>query len=217
MKNLFNLDSPFFQFLSRVGDLILLNVLFLLCCVPVITIGAAQAALYKVTQDYIMDNDGGMLKPFFRAFRDNFKQATAVWLVELVVIVGLVCDFLLIATFCSGTFATVLYVLLVVLVILVAAVSAYMIPLLVRYENTLRQHLSNAIVLAIIKLPRTLGMILLNLLPLILLMLSPTAFLQTMVFWLAIGFAFVAYMEANLLKPVFQELEQGKENVTLFK
>lgn len=217
MKDLFHPDNPFFQFLSRVGDLILVNFLFLLCCIPIVTIGAAQAALHKVTQDYVLDNDSGVLKPFFKAFKVNFKQATIVWLMEFFIIIGLVCDLLLIMTYFTGTFATVMYTILAVLAVLTACVSAYMIPLLVRYDNTLRQHLSNAVVLAVIKLPRTVGMVLLNLLPLLVALLSLNVFMQTLIFWLAIGFGFVGYMEATMLKPVFQELEKGNESVTVFK
>lgn len=217
MKNLFNPEGVFVQFLSRVGDLILLNVLFLACCLPVVTIGASTAALHKVTQDYILDNDSGVFKPFFRAFAANFKQATVVWLVQLFVIVGLAADFLLITAYFTGTLATVMYTLLIVLMVLAACVSAYMTPLLVRYENTLRQHLSNAVVLAIIKLPKTVGMVVLNLLPLLIALLSLNVFLQTMVFWISIGFAFVAFLQSNLLKSVFGELEQGNESVTVFK
>lgn len=217
MKDLFHPDNPFFQFLSRVGDLILLNVLFLLCCIPIVTIGAAQAALHKVAQDYVMDNDAGVLKPFFRAFKANFRQATVVWLMEVVIVVGLVSDLLLIMTYFSGTFATVMYALLALLAVLVVCVSAYMIPLLVRYENTLRQHLSNAVVLAVIKLPKTVGMVLLNLLPLLVALVSLNVFVQTLIFWIVIGFGFVAFVESSMLKSVFEELEKGNESVTVFK
>ena len=82
MKNLFNLDNPFVQFLSRVGDLIIVNTLFLLCCVPVVTVGASAAALHKVSQAIILDEDNGTIKTFFRGFRENFRQATALWLMK---------------------------------------------------------------------------------------------------------------------------------------
>lgn len=217
MRDLFHPDNPFFQFLSRIGDLILVNALFLLCCIPIVTIGASWAALHKVTQDYVMDNDGGVLKPFFRAFKANFKQATIVWIMELVIIVGLVSDLLLIMTYFSGTVATVMYVLLAVLTVLVACVSAYMFPLLVRYDNTLRQHMSNAVVLAVIKLPKTVGLVLLNLLPLLIALVSLNVFVQTLIFWLVIGFGFVGFVESSVLKSMFQELEKGNESVTVFK
>ncbi len=214
MKSIFNLDSPLMQMLTRIGDMILLNVLFLICCIPVITAGASIAAMHKMLQEIVYDVDSSTVKGFFRAFRANFKQATVVWLVMLLVILSLGCDALLIITFFSGSEAVKwMLILLAVLAVLVCCVAAYIIPLLVRYENTLREHLMNACVLSIIKLPRTIGLVLLNLMPLILLALSLNAFIQTLIFWVFIGFAFTTYMEVILLKPVFTELEGGKENV----
>lgn len=213
MKNLLDVDGPLFQYLSRVGDLIILNALFLACCIPVITIGAASAALNKMTQDLVHETEDGILKGFFRAFRANFKQATIVWIAELIVLVSLGCDAFLVYTFFHGS--TVIYVLLAVLVFLVMSVCAYMIPLLVRYDNTLRQHLGNAVILAIIKLPKTVAMVVLNALPLIVAVLSLNVFAQTLIFWLFIGFAFIAFLNSTMLKKVFAQIEGDKKNITI--
>lgn len=216
MKSIFNLESPLMQMLTRVGDMILLNVLFLLCSLPVITFGASLAAMHRMMQEIVYETDTSTIKGFFRAFKANFKQATAVWLVVLLVIVSLVCDYLLIITYFGGTAgARWMIILLAVLAVLVSCVTAYMVPLLVRYENKLRQHLNNAIILSIIKLPRTLGLLALNLLPVIILVLSIDVFLETLVFWVFIGFAFTTYLETQILKPVFTELEQDTENIRL--
>lgn len=213
MKNLLDLEGPLFQYLSRVGDLIILNALFLLCCIPVVTVGASTAALNKMTQDLVHETEGGVLKGFFQAFRANFRQATIVWIAELIILVSLVCDAFLVYTFFPGN--TVMYVLLAVLVFLVVSVCAYMMPLLVRYDNTLRQHISNAVILAVIKLPKTLAMVLLNALPLIIAVLSLKVFAQTLIFWLFIGFAFVAFLNSTMLKKVFAQLEGEKKNITI--
>ena len=71
----------------------------------------------------------------------------------------------------------------------------------------------NALILAVVKLPRTVVLLLLSALPLVVMVLSIETFLKTLVFWLAIGFGFTAYMSANLLKPVFTELENGNVQV----
>ena len=216
MKNIFNLESPMMQLLTKAGDMILLNVMFLICCIPVVTAGASIAALHKMMQEIVYDTDSGTFKGFFRAFRDNFKQATILWIIILLVILSLGCDALLIITFFSGSESVKwMLILLAVLVALVCCVAAYMIPLIVRYENTLRQHLTNAAVLSIIKLPRTIGLVFMNLLPLILLSISLNAFLQTLIFWVVIGFSFTTYMEVVILKPVFAELEGDKENIKI--
>ena len=128
--------------------------------------------------------------------------------VELIVLVSLVCDWLLVMSYFD---VTVMYVLLGVLAALVVCVCAYMIPLLVRYQNGLRQHLSNAMVLAVIRLPRTVAMVVMSALPLIVLVLDINVFLQTLVFWLFIGFAFIAYMNMFLYKGIYGKLEAGKK------
>lgn len=215
MRNLFNYENPFIQFLVRMGDLIILNVLFILCSAPVVTLGASLTALHRVTQNMLFEQEEPLLKAFFRAFRQNFKQSTLAWLVELVVIVSLVCDVLLVMAYFNGGLAKAMYILVAVLAILVAGVYAYLMPLIARYENGMRQQVNNAVVLAIIKLPKTLLLVFLNLLPVILVLISVPVFVQTLIFWVVIGFAFVSFIESSILKPVFQQLEKGNESVTI--
>ena len=218
MKSIFNLDGPLMQMLTRIGDMILLNVLFLICCVPVVTAGASIAAMHKMMQEIVYETDSSTIKGFFRAFKANFKQATILWIIVLVIILSLACDVLLIVTYFSGSESVKwMFGLLAVLAVLVCCVVVYMIPLLVRYENSLRQHLSNAIILSVIKLPRTIGLLILNFLPVIIFVLSFNVFLQTLIFWLFIGFAFTTYLGTLLLQPVFKELEGDKDKISLGK
>lgn len=208
MKNLFHLDNPFMQFLARVGDMILANFLFLVCSVPIVTLGASLTALHKITQDIAGDKDSGIFKPFFRAFRENFKQATIAWLLLLVFFVGMGCNLLLVASYLSGNAAVVCKGLLGFLVIFILAVAAYLFPLITRYENDLKTHLINAAILAIVKLPRTIVMVFLNILPLLIMYFSMQTFFSTFVFWLVIGFGFTSYITSTLLMPVFREMEK---------
>lgn len=215
MHNLFHYENPFIQFLVRVGDLMILNALFILCSLPVVTLGASLTAMHRVTQNMLFEQEEPIIKSFFRAFRQNFKQSTLAWLVELVVIVSLVCDVLLVMAYFDGGLAKAMYILVAVLAILVAGVFSYLMPLIARYENGMRQQVYNAVVLAIIKLPKTVLLMLLNLLPVILLLISVPVFVQTLIFWVIIGFAFVSFLTSSILKPVFQQLEKGNNSVTI--
>ena len=215
MHNLFHYENPFIQFLVRVGDLMILNLLFILCSLPVVTLGASLTALHRVTQNMLFEQEEPLLKAFFRAFRQNFRQSTLAWLVELVGIVSLVCDVLLVMAYFDGGLAKAMYILVAVLAILVAGVFSYLMPLIARYENGMRQQVNNAVVLAIIKLPKTVLLTLLNLLPVILLLISVPVFVQTLIFWVIIGFAFVSFLTSSILKPVFQQLEKGNSSVTI--
>jgi len=90
--NLLKPDSPVMNILSTIADLIVLHLLFVICCLPIVTIGAAYSAKYYVAMKIIRGEDSGVFAPFFKAFIRNFKQATIVWLTLLVAIVLIVID-----------------------------------------------------------------------------------------------------------------------------
>lgn len=207
MRNLFRLDNPVMQFLSRVCDLMIVNVLFWLCCLPAVTVGASLTALHKVTQSIVLNEDGGVVKPFFRAFRGNFRQATAGWLVLAVFLAGLAADLLLARAYLTGNSLLVCRWLCLVLGVVVLSISVYYFHLVARYENTVRQHAMNAAILALVKLPRTVLMVLLTLLPVLVLLISMQTFVSTLIFWVILGFSFVSYLQSCLLRPVFHQLE----------
>lgn len=205
------LDNAFVQILTKVGDLILVNVLFILCSLPIVTLGASAAALHKVAQAIVMDTETGVLMPFFRAFRENFKQATVLWLGELVIAAALVCYKMIFAGYFPAGVASVLNVVLLVIGLLLLCVAVYALPLMVRYENSLGELLKNAAILSIIKLPRTVGLAALALIMPVTFWLSVPIFIDTLFFWFIGGFGVVAYADSVLLKPVFLELERVKE------
>ena len=185
----------------------LTNLLCLICCLPVVTAGASIAATYKVMLNLSQDTGGGIWNTFFTAFRENFKQATAVWLITLLVGASLVCDYILIQLYFQGGLHTALLIVVAVLTFLALAILAYLYPLMIRYQNTLREHLHNAMILCIYKFPKTILMVVLHALPFALALLLPTAFLYTILFWVLMGFALIPLADVIILKPVFEELE----------
>lgn len=209
MKSLFNFENPFMQFLARVGELMIVNFLFLICSIPIVTAGASAAALQKVAQDIVYEEEGNVAASFFRAFRDNFKQATAAWIVLLLFLVGLCLNLLLIATYFTGSLAMILNALVYVVMAVLVIVASCLFPMMVRYENSLREHTMNSCIIALIKLPRALVMALLNTLLFWVAFFSMEVLISTLVFWIVIGFGFASYMSASLMKPVFKELESG--------
>lgn len=211
MKNLFNLDTPLMQMLTRIGDMIIINFLTILCSLPIITAGAAISATHRIMQDFLMDNESTIVKTYFRAFKENFKQATLVWLGLLVIITALIADVFLINLFIQGTLRSVFVILLSAVALIVFAISMYIFPLLTRYRNTLPQHLRNSLILMITKFPRTIGMMAIHALPFVIIWLSFNLFLNTLIFWLFVGASFTVFMDTFLLKPVFQQLEKNQQ------
>ena len=187
MNRLFNPDAPVMQFLSRIADLVILNLVWLALCVPVVTIGAATTALYRVLLNMAAGTDGALMKDFFRAFRSNFKPATLTWLILLV--------------------PSALMVLVCVLPLaLLVFVFAYVFAYIATFENTIWQTLRNVLLLSIANLPRTLLMSILNLLPVILLLLTPATFLRLSIVWILIGFSLTAYLDAQILWRIFKKI-----------
>ena len=207
MKGLFSLDSPLMQFLTRACDLMITNILFLFSCIPVFTIGAALCGMTKVNQAIVTGDERGIWNLYVTGFKDNFKHATITWLCLLLVAASLVCYWLLIDNFIRGFWATVLLIVMAILAIIAASLAVYLFPLIVRYKNTLRDHVRNAGILAITRLLLTPLLIVFAGVPFILPLISLEAFLQTLIFWVIIGFAFLNYMANLCLKPIYNVLE----------
>lgn len=211
MKNFFNLDNPVFQVLARMADLVIVSLLCLICCVPIVTIGPALAALYKTVYDLTLERCSGTVHTFFRAFKSNLKQGMIAGIAGTLALISLVCDFLLLRVYYEGSAYTVLVCLLFLLAFLTLGVLSYLFPLIGRYENDLRQHFQNALILLIRYLPKTIMMVFLHLLPFFLLLFATNVFLYTLIFWIFIGFGAIAQADSFLLRPIFDKLEQPQE------
>lgn len=208
MRSLFNLDNPFMQLLSRIGDLMLLSFITLTLCMPVVTIGPAVTALFKTVYALTLDTCGGVIATYFRAFKDNFRQAVIAGLAALVVSVSLVCNFILLRLYFAGTAYQVLLALLAVLALLVMGLTSYLFPIISRYDNSLSEHAHNALILMIIHFPRTLLMVLAHLSPLLMFIFRGEFMLQTLVVWIFLAPGLIAQADAYILLPVFEKLEK---------
>ena len=88
----FNYDNPVWRFIGKFWDVLIVNLLWIVCSIPIVTIGASTTAMYYVTLRLARDDDGYTFRSFFKSFRENFKQATAIWLIFLTVGLLLACD-----------------------------------------------------------------------------------------------------------------------------
>ncbi len=89
MHHLFSPDSTFGRWMAFFLDVLLISVAWAVLCMPVVTIGAATAALHRVAINWMRSRSGCDLKRFFMAFRDNFKSGTAVWLILALPLAGI--------------------------------------------------------------------------------------------------------------------------------
>ncbi|MGN0976552.1 MAG: YesL family protein [Faecousia sp.] len=201
MSGLFSPDSKFMQCMSRLCDLIILNLLFLLTCLPIITVGAASTALYTVCFRMGTEREEGLLRTYFRAFRDNFRQGTALWGILALFLAASGVNLILCLNW-NGLWHYAMY-LFGLLLVLAVFLFSYTFPLLSQFGNSVRSTLKNALLLSIGYLPRSLAMAVINCLPLGLLLADPYTFLQTAFLWVFLYFAGAAYINTRLLNKVF--------------
>lgn len=199
---MFSPDSRFMQVISRIADLILLNILFLITCLPIFTIGAAVTALYTMCFRLMREEYSGLFVSYFKAFRENFRQATVIWLLLLVIICpALYYCYILFSLDSMLKHFSFLFVIIALLSIMTIS---YVFPWISQFENGTVQALKNALILSISRLPRTVAVVVINLMPAIVLFISPELFIQISFLWVALYFAAAAYMNTGLLWHVFK-------------
>lgn len=208
---LFNPDSRIMIFLSRVADLVILNILWLVSCIPVVTIGASTTAMYHVIRHWQKDSVSSIMRDFFQSFKEDFKQATPVYLILLIPTVAVVMNAMLIFNpENSAAVPSYLLVIWFISALILLFISSFVYPVMAFFADSIFKTLRNAMVLALANLPRTILISILNLLPVILLFVDLifglSFFLQSSIFWLLIGGALVAYLNMSILKPVFKKL-----------
>lgn len=207
MHNLFSHEGFLYQILEKVADFVILSLITFLCCLPVFTMGTALVASHKVTQDRMMGKEPPVIRTYFQAFASNFKKSTLLWLITLAVAAFLVGDFMIVHEYFEGSAATFSYGLLGVVSFLVLGTVAYALPMMARYENTLKAYIRNGILLAVGNLPKTILMVLLYAIPI----LSIEILISSLLFWVLFGVSGIIFLQTRLVKSIFQKLEQPKQ------
>ena len=203
MESIFKLDSPVMRFLTLVTNLVCLNILWLLCCLPIITAGAATAAMYYVIFQYINKQDDAVVKPFFTAFKDNFRQVTPIWILSFLIGVALVAEIFYLSQGAEGW----LILTFVILAIVYLGAISYLYPIMARYHAPTRNSVMNCFVLSVRHLPSTLLVVALNVLPLAFYCMETDLFWRTSILWLFGGFALIAYANGRILLSIFKKYE----------
>ena len=194
------IETPIFHILCTLFDLVLLNLLYILCCLPVVTIGAATTALYAALLSLIRD-EAHICTRFLHAFRRSFRRSTVCWLLGLLAAAIACADLVIIAFFWSFSGKYVALGLLLLVLFLLLCTGSYLFPLLNAGQSA-KQSIHTAFSLSMRHLPRTLLVCIINTFPLLLLLFYTYGFLILFWFFLVIGFSLGAYVNCLLLKKV---------------
>lgn len=137
-------DGKLAGFLNALGNLIVLNILTLICSIPIFTFGASMTALYTMVMRMARKEDGKIISEYFKAFKANFKQATILWLIFGGLIGFMTFDIWLLRSI-TGTFGTVYRVILFVIILIFAMVLIHIFAVLARFDNTIKNTAKNAL------------------------------------------------------------------------
>lgn len=196
-------DNVVMRALSRICDFLLLNILWVVCSIPLFTIGASTTALYTVMLKIVKNEEGYIVKGFLKAFKENFKKSTIIWLILAVIGIVVGVDFR-VSLGMAGTMRTVFQSIFIVFGVIWLCVVIYAFPLTARYENTVKNTLKNALLLSLAKLPYTILMLVITAGPVFLTFLDTRTLMIGLTAWILIGVSLVTWVNSFLLHKVFE-------------
>lgn len=220
MRGLFSYDNGLFRALDKLGSLFVLNLLTILCALPLFTAGASFTALCYVTMKMVRDEETYVARDFFRSFRQNFRQATVLWLIIATFGAVLFFDYRIMSSLAGETAVAKAFMVLTMAVAVFYFVEvAYVFPVLAKFYNTIRQTMKNAMLMGISHFPQTVAILIID-------MICPVAMLAAFYtdrigvavpLYACFGFAAPVYASSFVFVKIFdryittEEEQDGKE------
>jgi uncharacterized membrane protein YesL len=199
LAGLFNYDNPVWRFIGKLWDVLVVNILWIICSIPVVTAGASTTAMYYVTLKLARDEDGYTIRSFFKSFKENFKQATAIWLIFLLTGMLLAFDvYYFIKMAAPSSLRTIMISVFVAMIFIWSAMFTYVFPLQARFYNPVKRTIFNSFFMSIRHMFHTIGMLAVDA---AILFLSVTYIPQLSIF----GVALVAFFNSYMLNSVFSK------------
>ena len=215
--NIFSMDSMLGRVLYWIADIFILNILWIIFSLPIFTIGASTTALYYSMMQRQRRDESYIHKNFIKAFKENFKQSTILWLIMILVALVLFADLRIGLFFNINQNLLIGKIFIVVSVILMIPylfVLLYIFPIQAKFENTIKDNLKNAILMAIGHLGYTL-LLLMIVATFVVLTLFSRAFIGVEIL---LGVGLYAYLTSNVYITIFRkhlpdELEEDLEAI----
>lgn len=201
-------DSPMIQGIERIRDMVILNVLTIICYLPIVTIGASITAMHYMCLKMVRNEEGYISKGFFHSFRENLKQATGIWIGLVALVVFIVADFYAVYRV-DAWFIDIAKVILVILTVWVLLTGTFIFPILSKFHGTTKQLVKNAVKLSFAKVTKTIPMMIVNVLPIVICLifsiLSPLL--------LFFGFVVPGMINAKIYNKLFEQMEAPYKEV----
>lgn len=208
----FNLvDNALTRALTKIFDMICLNIIWLICCIPIVTIGASTAALYSVMLKMVKNEEGYIFRSFLKAFKENFRQSTLIWLLFVLLSAVWWVDYRFSGAV-GGQIGFLLRIVFVVFGFILISVLIYALPLTARYVNSIGATLKNALILSLAKLPYTLVMVVITAGAVIASVWTTTTLMFALPMWFFFGGSLVAWINSSILRRIFAIFEDNNED-----
>lgn len=154
MQNLFNYENGIMRTISSIADSILLGILWVLCSLPVFTIGASSAAFYYAYNKCICQKTDYVWRTFFAGFKSNFKQATQIWLIVLGLASIVIIDYRLLGLMENTTvLVLIIQTALITVMVFITLWMLYLFPFISRFESPTKTVMKNCALIAVTNIP----------------------------------------------------------------
>lgn len=200
----FDYDSSVMLFMRRIGDFMLLNVLWIICSLPIVTIGVSTSAYYYCMLKIVRDTDSGIVGMFFHSFKDNLKQGTILTVILMAVAAFFGLDFWACSRL-DGQVFTAIKLLLCAMCGVLVVTAMYVFPVLAQFDNTIKNIIKNAFIMGVSHIVTTVILIIITAIPVAFAFLMPYYFLLSMPLWLFGGVSVIVYFKTRLFVKVFDK------------
>lgn len=205
--------SLYDRIFTFLGQLIGLNLLWIVCSLPVITAGASTTALFYCTLKLYKDGDVRVFHGFFKSFKQNFKQSTLIWMIMAAAGILLYMEKESLATM-PGSMSRIFTYVIWALCIPLVCIALYVFPTVAAFENKTMTLITNAFYFAVKHIGYALAVAVITILPMTMTLVDAKLFPVYLLIWLMMGFSLTAYADSwfmwRLFKPYFEE-EQGEK------
>lgn len=207
MRNFFGEDGLLYRGVNKFVDLVILNVMYILSCIPIFTIGAANTSLYTLTLKMCKNEEGNIAKQYWKTFRSNLKKSTIIWCLFLVLFLMLGIDFWIFEHY-DLQMKKLFQIIICAIFLITMMVYSYVFPLIAVFENTIKHYLKNAVIISMTRIGYTIFIVLMNLIPILLFAVGGKWFVTGMRIFILIGWALIAYINSFLLNKVLERYKK---------
>lgn len=203
MKKFFDHERGFWKVLGSLGDIIMLNIVFFVLCIPIVTIGAAKTALYAVTKKMAKNEEGYITREFFQQFKENFKTSTKIWLLYLVASIFPIYNLYACSLMDGGAFVTFCVSMMILTLVVINWTMIYALVLQSTFENTLKNTLKNALLMSVGHFPYSVVILIVELSPFLAVIFFTQYLAIEMPLIMCVWFALAAYINSHFFNKIF--------------